>query len=51
MIVGGDEADWPRERIAFLDVEAGDFYGTGAKGCEASTSVLVDGDWDSQSRA
>jgi lipopolysaccharide transport system ATP-binding protein len=43
--VGGDEADWPRDGIGTFHVEAGDFYGSGRKGCEGATSFLVDGRW------
>jgi lipopolysaccharide transport system ATP-binding protein len=45
--VNGEEADWPRDGIAFMTVEAGDFYGTGSKGCEGVTAILIDGTWTS----
>jgi len=32
VVVGGAEADWPRDGIAELAVGAGDFYGTGKNG-------------------
>ena len=38
-----EELDWPRDGVALLNVEAGDFYGTGRAGCEGSTHILVDG--------
>ena len=43
--VGGDEADWPRDGVGSFHVEAGDFYGSGRKGCEGATAFLVDGRW------
>jgi len=45
VLVDGDEADWPRDAAGFLDVEAGDFYGTGSKGFEGSTPLLLNGAW------
>jgi hypothetical protein len=46
LVAGGDEADWLRGPIAFIDVESGDFYGTGHKGIEDSPPVLIDGIWE-----
>jgi len=43
--VGGEEADWPRDGIAFLDVETGDFYASGSKG-SGNTPFLVTGKWE-----
>jgi len=43
--VSGEEADWPRDGIAFMVVEPGDFYGTGSRGCEGTTLVLIEGCW------
>jgi lipopolysaccharide transport system ATP-binding protein len=45
MTVGGEEADWPRDRVGTFHVEAGDFYGSGCKGCDSATAILVDGRW------
>jgi len=42
--VGGDEADWPRNGIGYIDVEAGDFYGTSKSG-DKDTPFLVCGKW------
>jgi lipopolysaccharide transport system ATP-binding protein len=44
--VDGEEADWPRDGVGTLLVEAGDFYGSGRPGCEGNVSFLVDGSWD-----
>ena len=43
--VAGEEADWPHDGIAFVDVEQGDFYGTGSLGFEGASNFLVDGIW------
>lgn len=43
--VGGEEADWPRDAIALLDVEPGDFFGTGSLGFEGRCPFLVTGSW------
>jgi len=43
--VNGIEADWPREHIGYIDVEAGDFYGTGSVGINGIGPVLIRGDW------
>ncbi|RPF47021.1 lipopolysaccharide transport system ATP-binding protein [Thermodesulfitimonas autotrophica] len=44
--VNGEEADWPQDGVGYLDVEDGDFYGTGRKGFEGNTPFLVSGKWD-----
>ncbi len=44
--VATEEADWPRDGVAFLDVDAGDFYGTGSLGSPGAVRVLVDGEWE-----
>jgi len=49
--VRGEEADWPRDGIAWLEVEPGDFYRTGSSGCTESTFLLVDGSWESRANA
>ena len=43
--VNGIEADWPREFIGFIDVEAGDFYGTGRLEHGGIGPVMIRGDW------
>ncbi len=43
--VGGEEADWPRDGIGYIDVEAGDFFGTGRRGFGGGVPFLVDGSW------
>ena len=41
----GEEADWPRDGVGYLEVEYGDFYGSGSKGFIGSTPFLVKGNW------
>ncbi|MEQ8384401.1 MAG: ABC transporter ATP-binding protein [Coleofasciculus sp. A1-SPW-01] len=43
--VNGIEADWPRGYIGYIDVEAGDFYGTGSFGHNGIGPVLLRGEW------
>jgi lipopolysaccharide transport system ATP-binding protein len=45
IFVNGDEADWPRNGLGYIDVETGDFYGTGSRGFTGSTPFLIDGKW------
>jgi lipopolysaccharide transport system ATP-binding protein len=50
LTVGGEEADWPQNGVGYLEVENGDFYGTGKKGFEGSTPFLVTGQWRVQGK-
>ena len=43
--IGGIESDWPQNGIGYLDVEVGDFYGTGNEGFGKSYPILVNGKW------
>jgi len=43
--VDGIEADWPVDVIGVIDVNEGDFYGTGEKGPSEEVAVLLQGDW------
>jgi lipopolysaccharide transport system ATP-binding protein len=45
VLVGAEEADWPRDGVYELDVEAGDFYGTGSRGYEGTALFLITGAW------
>jgi hypothetical protein len=38
-------ADRPRNQVAYLHVESGDFYRTGRAGFRRDCSLLVDGSW------
>jgi lipopolysaccharide transport system ATP-binding protein len=42
---GGEEADLPRETIGYIDIEPGDFFGTGSLGFEGPCPFLVAGSW------
>jgi lipopolysaccharide transport system ATP-binding protein len=45
--VMGEEADWPRNGIGYVDVEPGDFYRTGSHGFTDGPSLfMVNGKWD-----
>jgi len=51
--VSGEEADWPRDGVGFINVELGDFYGTGSKGffgtsLAVPTPFMIDGEWSVQ---
>lgn len=45
VLVNGVEADWPKGFIGHIDVEAGDFFGTGCVPHSAIGPVLIKGDW------
>lgn len=49
--VNGIEADWPREFIGYIDVEAGDFYGTGSIYSGGLGPILTRGEWLQQAKA
>ncbi len=46
--VSGQEADWPRNAVGHLDIESGDFYGTGKEGFGTSAPLLLMGQWTIQ---
>jgi lipopolysaccharide transport system ATP-binding protein len=46
VVAGGEEADWPQGGIGFVDVETGDFYGSGSSGYEHESHFLLNGCWD-----
>ncbi len=41
----GVEADWPKERLGYIEIEMGDYYGTGSIGFSGSVPLLVKGEW------
>jgi lipopolysaccharide transport system ATP-binding protein len=44
--INGVEADFPRDGVGYIDVEAGDFYGTGRQTVDQSYApFLIQGDW------
>ena len=44
--IGGEEADWPRDGVGYIEIEEGDFYGTGRRGFEGKAPFLINGKWD-----
>jgi lipopolysaccharide transport system ATP-binding protein len=50
VVADEEEADWPRGMVGHIDVEAGDFYGTGTKGFEGGAPLLLAGEWTMKSR-
>ena len=46
LLVGGEEADWPNDGVGYLDVESGDFYGTGSAGFGSSVPFMLDAEWE-----
>jgi len=49
LVANREEADWPRDLVAALDVVAGDFHRSGHSGFEGSAPLLLDGTWDVRS--
>lgn len=45
ILENGNEADWPRGFVGSIDVEAGDFYGTGTFAHSGIGPILLDGEW------
>ena len=43
--VDGIESDWPKESLAIIDIEKGDYYGTG-RISEINTPFLIKGIWE-----
>jgi len=48
VVVNGTESDRPQNGVGYIDVESGDFYGSGQKGFGGRSPFLVDGTWDVQ---
>jgi lipopolysaccharide transport system ATP-binding protein len=45
IFANGTEADWPRDGVGEIAVEAGDFYGTGHVGAGSIAPILMRGTW------
>jgi len=45
IMIGRTEADWPQGLIGSIDVQAGDFYGTGNTSHSGVAPVLLRGNW------
>jgi lipopolysaccharide transport system ATP-binding protein len=43
--VGGEEADWPKPDLGYVDVEMSDFYGTSSQGQVGYGPFLIRGKW------
>jgi lipopolysaccharide transport system ATP-binding protein len=46
VVENGEEADWPWNGVGYLDVEQGDYYGTGSAGFGAGAPILLNGKWE-----
>lgn len=46
VVVNSEEADWPWNGVGYIDVESGDFYGTGKESFGGSAPLLVSGMWE-----
>ena len=46
VMVGSDEADWPRDGVGEMVVEAGDYFGTGSHGFPGKAPLMLTGKWD-----
>jgi lipopolysaccharide transport system ATP-binding protein len=46
VLANGMEADWPADSVGTLNVEAGDFFGTGNPGFGSNAPLLLDGRWE-----
>lgn len=46
LVLDGDESDWPKSPLGYVDIESGDFFGTGNPGFEGDLSFLVKGQWE-----
>jgi lipopolysaccharide transport system ATP-binding protein len=45
ILISGQEADWPIDGVGYIDVETGDFFGTGSAGWNGPALLNVDGVW------
>ncbi|MEE4272579.1 MAG: ABC transporter ATP-binding protein [Thermoanaerobaculales bacterium] len=43
LLIGTEEADWPTDGVGLLEVERGDFFGTGHSGFDGHAPLLLDG--------
>jgi len=47
ILISGQEADWPFDGVGYIDVETGDFFGTGSAGWDGPSVINIDGIWQS----
>lgn len=45
VVINGIEADWPQDGVGYLNIELGDFYGTGKSGFGENAPLLLTGIW------
>lgn len=45
VVANGVEADWPQDGVGYIDVESGDFYGSGSNGFNGNAPFLLAGNW------
>ena len=45
IVVGGIESDWPVDGVGFINVESGDFFGSGQPGFNNRVPFLMNGKW------
>ena len=45
IMINGIEADWPKEFVGFIDVDAGSFYGTDSVSHSGIGPILIRGNW------
>jgi lipopolysaccharide transport system ATP-binding protein len=48
VVAGGIEADWPRDGVGMVQIEPGDFFGTGRLGFGSGAPLLIQGEWHVQ---
>ncbi len=48
--VKGEEADWPRNEVGYLEVEPGDFFKSGRLGFSGGAPLLMRGKWEIKGR-
>jgi len=48
LLAGGEEADWLRNWAGYIEVELGDFYGSGSPGFNGPAPILMSGQWSIQ---
>jgi lipopolysaccharide transport system ATP-binding protein len=51
VLVNGAEADWPRDYVGRVDVDAGDYYGAGQAFHSGIGPSLIDGQWSEPAEA
>ncbi|GIK10624.1 MAG: ABC transporter ATP-binding protein [Chloroflexota bacterium] len=50
IVVNSVEADWPQDGIGYIDIESGDYYGTGSNGFGGNAPFMLLGNWQLESK-